>query len=128
MKQSARSQRVGCELQRELSLLIQRELKDPRISGIITVTHVEVSTDFAIAKVYISCLNDTAEQKKIVLDQLAHAAGFLRSQCAKLMKLRTVPELKFVYDETLANANKLTSLINSAIAEDQFIANSSKEK
>ncbi len=119
MKQSSRSKRVAGLMQRELSQLIQRELKDPRIAGLITVTHVEVSTDFAVSKVYVTCLNDSPEEKKEMLKQLAHAAGYLRSQCAKVIKLRTVPELTFVYDDVLAYGNRMTDLINSAVGNDE---------
>ena len=106
-----RPQKLGDLIQRELSELLQRELRDPRV-GMITLTSVDVSPDFSHAKVFFTVL------QKEHLDQTAkglkQAAGFLRSQLAKRIKLYTTPELRFVYDESVERGDRLSRLIDSA--------------
>ncbi|MGD8782889.1 MAG: 30S ribosome-binding factor RbfA [Thioalkalispiraceae bacterium] len=116
-KDFERTRRVGEQLQRELAMLIQQEIMDPRV-GMITVSAVEVSKDLAHAKVFITALNeDQAHQQTI--DALQHAAGFLQHELGKRLKLRTIPRLKFVYDESIERGSNLSALIDSALAQDQ---------
>src|SRR3954467_11657657 len=95
---SGRSQKVGDQLQRELSEIIHRELRDPRV-GLITLTGVEVSADCAYATVYFTCLEPSPV--KAAKAGLERATGFLRTQLGKRIKLWMTPELKFVYDESV---------------------------
>ncbi len=113
-KEYSRKQRVADELQRQLAVLIQREVKDPRI-GMLTITGVEVGKEFEHAKVYFSVLGD-AENIATTQQGLQQAAGFLRRELGKLMKLRTTPQLHFEYDQSLAEGNRLSALINQAVA------------
>lgn len=108
---SGRSQKVGDQLQRELSEIIHRELRDPRV-GLITLTGVDVSADCAYATVYFTCLD--ADQVKAAKAGLERATGFLRTQLGKRIKLWMTPELKFVYDESVERGDRLSRLIDSA--------------
>lgn len=109
-----RSRRVAEQLQRELADLIHRELKDPRI-GLVTITAVELSKDLAYAKVLVSSLGESQAHADLVIT-LQHAAGFLRHELGGRMRLRIIPELRFVYDESLERAAKLEALIAKANA------------
>jgi ribosome-binding factor A len=109
-KAQGRPQKLGDLIQRELSQLVQRELRDPRV-GMITITGVDVSPDFSHAKVFFTLLNqDHLEEAKAGLKR---AAGFLRSQLAKRIKLYTTPELRFEYDESVERGDRLSRLIDS---------------
>lgn len=117
MAQSTRSRRVGEQMQRELALLIQQELKDPRL-GMITVSGVEVTRDFAHAKVFVTVLSDDTAQVEKSLAGLRHAAGFLRRELGRRMQLRTIPELHFAHDTSVERGTRLSALIDQAVAAD----------
>lgn len=116
-REFSRTRRVGEQIQRELAQLIQQELKDPRI-GMVTVSAVEVSRDLAYAKVYISTLNPEQDLDQ-TLKVLRRASGFLRRELGRRMLLRIVPELRFVYDESIERGSRLNSLIEEAISKDR---------
>jgi len=109
-RSSGRPQKLGDLIQRELSELLQRELRDPRV-GMITLTGVDVSPDLSHAKVFYTTLDPT--HVKDAAQGLRRAAGFLRSQLAKRIKLYTTPELRFEYDESVERADRLSRLIDS---------------
>ena len=110
-RSSGRSQKVGDQIQRELSEIIHRELRDPRV-GLITLTAVDVSPDCAYATVYYTCLDSA--HLPVAKVGLKRATGFLRSQLGKRIKIWTTPELKFVYDESVERGDRLSRLIDSA--------------
>ena len=100
-KEYSRTQRIGDQMQRELAQLIRREVKDPRV-GLVTITAVEVSRDVGHAKIFITVMGqDRAEEIAQSIKVLNSAAGFLRMQLAREMKLRSVPQLHFHYDEAV---------------------------
>ena len=105
-----RPQKLGDLIQRELSELLQRELRDPRV-GMITITAVDVSPDFSHAKVLYTTLDPAHVEE--AAKGLKRAAGFLRSQLAKRIKLYTTPELRFEYDESVERGDRLSRLIDS---------------
>jgi ribosome-binding factor A len=111
-RSSGRPQKLGDLIQRELSGLVQRELRDPRV-GMITLTGVDVSPDLSHAKVFYTTLDPAhvAEAAK----GLKRASGFLRSQLAKRLKLYTTPELRFEYDESVERGDRLSRLIDAAL-------------
>ncbi|MDE1463260.1 30S ribosome-binding factor RbfA [Spartinivicinus poritis] len=117
-REYSRTQRVSDQIQRELASLIQLEIKDPRL-GMVTVSAVEVTKDLAYAKVYVTFLaiddQQPVDEKLAVLN---HAAGFLRSMLAKSIKLRTIPQLSFYYDDSISRGRYLSSLIDKAMAAD----------
>ena len=112
-----RSRRMGEEVQRLLSDLIRRELKDPRV-GDVTITEVRVNKDMSCARVFFSCLEDDADVEGVT-DALRHAAGYLRSQLASRIRSRTVPELRFEYDVSLKRGSDLDQLIADAVARER---------
>ncbi|MBA2780355.1 30S ribosome-binding factor RbfA [Billgrantia kenyensis] len=119
MREFKRTDRVGDQLQKELAVLIQREVKDPRL-GMVTVSGVTVSRDLGYADVYVTLLGeDSPERIKENLKVLKQAAGFLRSQIARRIKLRHVPELRFHYDESVVRGQRLSSLIDEAVSSDR---------
>lgn len=118
-KEFSRTQRVGDFLKQELAGLIQRELRDPRV-GMASVTDVEVSRDLSYARVFVTVLgcNSEAEAKPAV-DALNHAAGFLRTQVARVMKARTTPKLKFIFDASIGRGAQMSRLIDEVVAMDR---------
>ncbi|MNH93789.1 Ribosome-binding factor A [compost metagenome] len=112
-----RTGRVGEQIKKELSVLIQTEMKDPRI-GFITVTGVEVTSDLSQAKVYLSVFGD-AEQKENSLKGLEKAKGFLRSELGKRVMLRHTPELIFKIDESIAYGSHIEKLLGEISHEDK---------
>src|ERR1700693_3411642 len=113
-REFARAARIADQIQRDLSDLFRQELKDPRV-GLVTITAVEVSRDLSHAKVYVTSLAE-AESTEQSVQALQHAAGFLRSQLARTLNLRTVPQLHFVYDVSVERGVRLSHLIDQAVA------------
>jgi len=126
-KEYSRTQRVADQMQRELASLIQREVRDPRV-GMITVTAAEVSRDLAHAKIFITLMGDVSDEDiALNLAALKDAAGFLRMQLGRAMKLRSIPQLHFHYDESVRRGVHLSSLIERAVAEDRQHAKDDEE-
>lgn len=119
-KEFSRTRRVGQQIQREIALILQREMKDPRI-GMVTVSDVEVSRDLNYAKVYVTFLqlDNDAERIKEALAILTEAAGYIRSLLGSSMRLRVVPELRFYYDETLVEGMRMSNLVSTTIRDDK---------
>jgi ribosome-binding factor A len=123
-KEFSRTQRVADFLRQELASLIQRELRDPRV-GMVSVTDVEVSRDLSFARVFVTVLGSaSAEEAKPAIDALNHAAGFLRSQVAKVMNARTTPKLKFQFDTSVSRGAQMSRLIDEVVAADREHARS----
>ena len=115
-KDFPRSRRIAEQVQRELSDIIRLELKDPRV-GMITLTDVEVTRDNAHARVYFTLLGGEARVEEARAG-LQHAAGYLRSQLARRLNIRVVPQLGFEYDASVERGARLSQLIDTAVAED----------
>jgi ribosome-binding factor A len=111
-KNASRIGRIADQIHRDLAELIRTELKDPRV-GFITLTGVEVTRDYRHAKVFFTVLggDEAVASAKKGLDR---ASGFLRSGIAESLRLRIVPELHFVYDESVARGVRLSRLIDQA--------------
>jgi ribosome-binding factor A len=109
-----RTRRVGEQVQRELAGLVHEEIKDPRL-GMVSISGVEVSSDLAYAKVFVSVLGDDAAVTASVR-VLNNAAGFLRRKLGARMRLRIVPRLQFLHDRSLAEGARMDALINAAIS------------
>ncbi|PJG59079.1 30S ribosome-binding factor RbfA [Aeromonas cavernicola] len=118
-REFSRTNRVGQQIQREIALILQREVKDPRI-GMVTVSDVNVSKDLNYAKVYVTFLqlDNDDEQIKEGLKGLTEAAGYIRSLLGSAMRLRVVPELRFYYDQTLVEGMRLSNLVTNTVRED----------
>ena len=119
MREFKRTDRVADQLHKELAVLIQREVKDPRL-GMVTVSGATVSRDLGYADIYVTLLGEQdPERIKENLQVLKRAAGFLRSQIAQRIKLRHVPELRFHFDESVVRGQHLSSLIDEAVSSDR---------
>jgi ribosome-binding factor A len=115
-KTSDRGARVADQIQRDLSELLRLEVKDPRI-GLITLTDVEITPDYAHAKIYYSVLPDTPEQLEKTAQGLAACRGFLRSRLGRMLRIHQTPDLHFVLDDTAARAIAMSQLIDQALAK-----------
>jgi ribosome-binding factor A len=113
---SHRIERVNTLLRREISELIQHHLRDPRLAEFITVTDVETSADLKYAKIYVSCISGQQEEAK-VLAVLNAAAGHLRSELAKKVRLRHTPELSFHWDNSIERGDRILRLLDQVSAE-----------
>ncbi len=109
--------RVGEQIRRELSMLIQQEIKDPRV-GMVSISDVEVTVDMAHAKVFITVLDQTGDPGETVRI-LNKAAKFLRHQLARRVVLRVTPSLRFYYDHSVRRGAELSDLIEKAVTEDR---------
>ena len=114
MKSFSRSDRVAEQVRRELAELIQMEVKDPRV-GMISLTAVELTPDYAHAKVFFTTLADKAKLEGIQAG-LRAASGFLRRELGRRVRIHTTPELHFVYDASIERGADLSSLIDKAAA------------
>ncbi len=107
--------KVADLIQRVLSTVLQRESRDPRLSG-VTITDVEVSQDLMHANVYYTHIGDLEETEE-VQQALEKAAGYLRSELAQRTRLRRVPELRFKFDDTLIRARRIDELLEQIARE-----------
>jgi ribosome-binding factor A len=133
---TARAQRIADQIQREIAVLIQLEVSDPRV-GMVSVTGVDVSNDLAHAKIYITVLNSLGGDGQFIADTLSEpgvldqleieenlkalkkASGFIRTLIAKRLRLRVVPKLQFFYDSSIEHGQRLSGLIDDALAADR---------
>jgi ribosome-binding factor A len=110
-KNSIKNTRINEEVRKELSNIIQHEIKDPRIAPMTSVTLVEVATDLKTAKAYISVLGDEKQQKD-TLAGLKSAEGYIRRQLAHSINLRNTPEITFIADQSIEYAIHMSELID----------------
>ncbi|MFI5365381.1 MAG: 30S ribosome-binding factor RbfA [Candidatus Binatia bacterium] len=107
-----RADRVAEAVREAIAAMLLRDLKDPRI-GMITLTTVELSDDLRNAKVYFSCVGDAAARERS-LNGLRSAAGFIKAQVTRRLKLRYAPELTFLFDPSLEVADRIAHLLKEA--------------
>ncbi|MCP4988775.1 MAG: 30S ribosome-binding factor RbfA [Colwellia sp.] len=117
-REYARTDRVGQQIQKEIAIILMREIKDPRLS-MTTVSAVEVTRDLAYAKVFVTFFNDDAEEIKASLEILAEAEGYIRSLLGKRLRARIMPHLRFVYDSSMAEGVRMSALVDQAVASDK---------
>ena len=115
---SRRTERINGVIRQEISLLLSRELNDPRLSGVVTITKVDIATDLQHARVYVSVLGDQAH-KETVLKGINSATGFIRRELRGRLYLRHVPNLDFVLDESLEDAAQIFKLMDDLLLEGQ---------
>ena len=113
----SRAQRVGEQIRRELAELLRLEVKDPRV-GFITLTDVEVSADFAHAKVFFTSMSGE-EGLEEILTGLRRASGFLRRELGRRVRIHQTPELHWFYDPSVERGAALSALIDKAVEEDR---------
>lgn len=107
----SRVDRIRKALIKEVSDIIQRHIKDPRISGIVSVTDVEVSSDYKYAKVYVSVYG-TDEQKEQTMEALEDSTSYVRGEVGKRIRLRHTPEIEFRRDDSFERGQRITDLID----------------
>lgn len=115
-KNEARLNRINEELKKELSQIINYELKNPNVTGMISVTKVKITPDFKYAKVYVSILD--AKNVSKTMDGLKESSGFMRSKIAKNINLRITPELVFELDDSLAYGERIDSILKELKKEE----------
>ena len=115
-REFSRSRRVGEQIRRDLAQLIRDRISDDRMA-MVSITSVDVTRDFAHAKVYITILGDPAERAQMVAS-LNYAAPMLRHELGRSMHIRTVPRLQFIYDEVVERGAALHDLIDRTVAAD----------
>ena len=115
-KEFSRSSRIAEQIRRDLAELISLELKDPRV-GLITLTGVDLTPDYAHAKIFYTTLAD-ADARQGIEAGLRRASGFLRRELGRRIRIHTLPELHFVFDESVERGDRLSRLIDEAIASD----------
>ena len=115
-REFSRNQRLGTQVLRTLNELLRFETKDPRLQG-VSLTAVELSRDLSIARVYFSLLNPN-DNPDAALEGLHKAAGFLRGKLGAAIKVRHVPELRFMHDDSAEQGAKISELIDRALHAD----------
>lgn len=117
-KEFSRAERVGDAIQRELSQVIRDQIRDPRV-GMVSVNAVQVSKDLSIAKVYVTFVDNPKNvEPQERVEVLSRAAGFLRTAVSHEIRMRSVPQLRFLFDETVYKALEISDLIDQAIKSD----------
>jgi ribosome-binding factor A len=119
-REFARTDRVGQEIQKEIATILMREVKDPRLS-MTTVSAVEVTRDLAYAKIFVTFFTNEESEIKSSVEVLNDAAGFIRSLLAKKLRARIMPHLRFVYDQSMAEGVRMSSLVDQAVASDKHL-------
>ncbi len=128
-KNSIKNTRINGEVQKVLSTLISREIKDPRINPMTSVITVEVAPDLKTCKAYISVLGDKESQQNTILG-LKSAEGFIRAKLAKAVNLRNTPQITFILDQSIeygVNMSKLIDSVNKNTSKDETDDNDNHE-
>jgi ribosome-binding factor A len=115
-REFARHDRVSSQMQKELSLIMQREISDPRI-GFVTINEVIVTKDLSVAKIYVTVLNSDNAGKKTSVKALNEISPLIRHALAKRMRLRHISELRFYYDDSFDTGMRVAELLNE-VADD----------
>lgn len=126
-KNSSKNIRINSEVLRELSNIIRKDIKDPRINPMTSVVSVDVAPDLKTCKAYISVLGDEQSQKD-TLAGLVSAEGYIRRQLARTVNLRNTPEIKFVIDQSIEYGVKMSKLIDEVTKKDEESHKSSEEE
>ncbi len=116
-REFSRNQRLGNEVLRTLNELLRFETKDPRLK-LVSLTSLDLSRDLSVARVYFSLLDPNGDPVP-VQEGLERASGFLRSRLGREVKIRHTPELRFAHDNSAAEAQRISSLIDDALKSDQ---------
>jgi ribosome-binding factor A len=113
---SRRIERLNSMILRDLSQMLRTEVRDPRVTGVVSITRVDTSADYQHAKVYVSVYG-TLREKETTMAALDSASGFMRRQLRGRLETRNVPILRFLLDETLTEGNQMLDLLDSLMAD-----------
>ncbi|MEM6671869.1 MAG: 30S ribosome-binding factor RbfA [Planctomycetota bacterium] len=111
--------RIEAAIQRRAAHCLQHELSDPR-AEFITIVRVELTSDLSLAKLFYTVLGDDADRSKVA-HMLDHATGFVRKQVGRVLETKAIPELRFVPDESMADAERIDDVISRALQKDRAI-------
>lgn len=115
---SHRIERVNTLIRREISELVQHQIRDPRLTEFVAITDVVTSPDLKYAKVYVSSIGGKQDEAQ-VLKVLNNAGGFLRTELARKVRLRQIPELTFLWDNSIEHGDRILRLIDEVIGDDE---------
>jgi ribosome-binding factor A len=118
LPQTHRLEKVNQLIRQELSNLLLRDTKDPRLSGYVSINSVATTPDLRHAKILVSCVCEE-ERKKEILEALHSASGFFRSEMGKVFKIRRVPELHFTWDSSIERGSDLLSYMDQVFKDEQ---------
>lgn len=121
MQEFSRTQRIEEQLRKEITQIVQRDIKDPRV-GMVTISKVQITKDLAYGKVYISTLQSTIGHDPMLessLEALNDSAGFIRSLLGKRLRLRAIPAFTFLHDVALEEGDRMSNLISSIAQEER---------
>jgi len=113
-KEYARSERVAQTVIRHLAVILRNEVNDPRVSS-LTITDVQVTKDLRQAKVFVTSMQDDADDIENTMEALERANGFLRRSLAKVIDMRHCPNLLFAYDNSISDGARMSALIDKAL-------------
>ena len=116
-KESSRTYRVADQIQRELADILRSGVKDPRLPEMVTISDVSVSRDLSVATIYFTLVDKERRQDADFV--LNRAAGFIRTELSRRIQLRSVPQLRFRYDDSIEKGEHIESLIQSALESDR---------
>jgi ribosome-binding factor A len=116
-REFARTDRVAQEIQKEIAMIIQREVKDPRL-GMVTVNAVEITRDLAYAKIFVTFFTLEGQNVDVSIEVLNEAASYIRTLLAKRINARIMPELRFIYDSSMVEGVRMGNLVDKAVADD----------
>lgn len=120
----SRKARLAEQISRELSGVIQMEMRDPRL-GMVTITAVELSRDLSVAKVHYTVFEE--DKKTSTQKVLESSEGFLRKHLASTLSIRSLPRLAFYYDESIERGSRISSMIDKAVADDKLKSHTSDD-
>lgn len=117
----SRTDRLDSEYRREISAILSGALKnrDPRVTGLVSVTEAHVAPDLKTARIYVSVYAKSEEEQKRTFDAIAENAGFIRHELAQIMRMRTVPTLTFLPDDSMAYGSKMDELLAGLHKKDE---------
>ena len=121
----SRKPRLAEQIRRELSSVIQMEMRDPRL-GMVTITDVELSRDLSVAKIHYTVFEE--DKKASTQKALEHSEGFLRKHLANILSIRSLPRLSFYYDESIERGSRISSMIDKAVSDDKLKSQSSESQ
>ena len=114
----SRTDRVSQQIQKEVAMIIQREIKDPRV-GMATVSTVEVSRDLSFARVFVTVYNTEQQQASKAVEILNEASGFIRSLLGKRIRARIMPQLRFMLDNSLVDGMRISNYVDEVMRGDR---------
>lgn len=114
----SRIERINSELAKQVSIVINQGVSDPRVKGIISVMRVSVDTELTYAKVYVSILGANGQENQVI-EGLNHAEGYIKSKLVKMIRLRKMPSLHFIYDDSMVYSEYINKRIQEVEGENK---------